>query len=76
LTRNWSGKGTSSIEGDVLCTSNPAGPRACRAVFRNPSGTFEQKNEYIYFRHLRSAFGLKAAMAGAGMALRLLTLVV
>jgi hypothetical protein len=27
------------------------GPRACRAVFHNPSGTFEQKNEYIYFRH-------------------------
>lgn len=43
-------EGVSRIEGDVLCTSNRTGPRACRAVFRNPAGTFEAKNEYLYFQ--------------------------
>ena len=31
----------------VVCTAYPKNPTSCGAVFRNPSGTFEQKNEYL-----------------------------
>ncbi|TIP25039.1 MAG: guanylate cyclase [Mesorhizobium sp.] len=43
--------GVSWFEGDVMCNANQLSPRGCRAVFRNPAGTFEAKNEYIIFRH-------------------------
>jgi tetratricopeptide (TPR) repeat protein len=47
----WSVTGSSWIEGDTICSSNQLVLRACRAVFRNPSGTFEQLNQYLVFRH-------------------------
>lgn len=43
--------GVSWFEGDVMCNANQLSPRGCRAVFRNPAGTFEAKNEYLIFRH-------------------------
>jgi hypothetical protein len=37
----------SDIEGDTVCTFFPTlGRRLCAAIFRNPSGTVAQKNEY------------------------------
>ena len=39
-----------SIEGDYLCSWAPTGWRGCGAVFRNPGGTLEKRNEYLYLR--------------------------
>jgi TolB-like protein/class 3 adenylate cyclase len=43
----WSDKGVSQIEGNTMCTFFPSQYRVCSAVFRNPNGTFTQKNEYL-----------------------------
>ena len=40
--------GISRIEGDQICNALTNG-RSCRAVLRNPKGTFDQKNEYLLF---------------------------
>ena len=42
----WSDTGSSYIEGDMLCYFWPSRGRLCAAIFRNPGGTFAQKNEY------------------------------
>jgi hypothetical protein len=42
--------GTSRIEGDLLCTQFQKslwGLEYCSAVFRNPRGTYERKDEYL-----------------------------
>ena len=42
---------TASVEGDLLCMRSPAvlmGRRYCGPVYRNPGGTFEDQDEYIY----------------------------
>jgi adenylate cyclase len=45
---SWSDNNAlSDVEGDSVCTFFPTlGRRLCAAVFRNPSGSFAQKNEY------------------------------
>jgi adenylate cyclase len=45
---SWSDNSAlSDIEGDTVCTFFPTlGRRLCAAIFRNPSGSFAQKNEY------------------------------
>ena len=46
--RSWEGK--ASVEGDMLCYQIPAllmGRKFCGAVYRNPHGTAEERNEYI-----------------------------
>jgi TolB-like protein/Tfp pilus assembly protein PilF len=43
--------GTASRQGDMLCLQSPAmllGRRHCGPIFRNPSGTPENQNEYIH----------------------------
>ncbi|CAN7281921.1 guanylate cyclase [Phyllobacterium sp. LjRoot231] len=45
----WSDTGSSQIEGDTLCFYYPSRWRFCAAVFRNPGGNFDQKNEYLLF---------------------------
>src|SRR5262249_28079748 len=41
-------QGISHMEGDTICTSTQAIPRYCSAIFRNPGGSFEAKNEYVF----------------------------
>ncbi|HEX5078982.1 MAG TPA: hypothetical protein VFV80_07490 [Geminicoccaceae bacterium] len=54
---SWSHSGTSWVQGDFWCDAYPKDLTSCCAVFRNPSGTFEQKNEYlIVTRGSRLAF--------------------
>ncbi|HEV2899384.1 MAG TPA: adenylate/guanylate cyclase domain-containing protein [Pseudaminobacter sp.] len=45
----WSDEGVSQIEGDTICYFYPSLGRHCAAAFRNPGGTFAQKNEYFIF---------------------------
>ena len=45
-------EGVSWIEGDILCVASRTRPLACRAVYRNPAGTSERRNEYLYFRDI------------------------
>jgi hypothetical protein len=45
-------EGISWIEDDVLCVAGRISPIACRAVYRNPAGTLDHKNEYLYFRDI------------------------
>jgi adenylate cyclase len=43
--------GKISFEGDLLCTRSAAillGRKSCSPVFRNPGGTREQQNEYVF----------------------------
>jgi adenylate cyclase len=50
--------GTVSRKGDMLCFQSPAillGRQHCGPVFRNPTGTPEQQDEYTY----PNAYGLK-----------------
>ena len=44
---DWSDTGKSTIEGNLLCIYYPSEARFCTAIFRNASGTFAQKNEYL-----------------------------
>jgi TolB-like protein/class 3 adenylate cyclase len=39
-----------SVEGNYWCSWSPTGWRGCGAVFRNPTGTREKRNEYLYIR--------------------------
>jgi adenylate cyclase len=39
-----------TVEGDFFCSWSPHGGRGCSAVFRNPGGTREQRNEYLFIR--------------------------
>ncbi|MGO4123659.1 adenylate/guanylate cyclase domain-containing protein [Inquilinus sp. YAF38] len=43
-------EGVSRIEGDAMCTFAPLTIRSCRVVFRNPGGTLDLENEYLFFR--------------------------
>lgn len=46
---SWSYDGTSAVEGDFLCTSyDPDVVTICHAIFRNPQGTREKLNEYVW----------------------------
>jgi tetratricopeptide (TPR) repeat protein len=45
-------KGVTWLEGDIMCIASKTRPIACRAVYRNPAGSFDQKNEYLYFRDI------------------------
>ena len=45
-------EGVSWIEGDILCIASRTRPFACRAVYRNPAGTFDRENQYFYFRDI------------------------
>ena len=42
-----SSQGKSWVQGDFLCNAYPKVLTRCCAVFRNPSGTPEQENEYL-----------------------------
>ncbi len=51
--------GTIWIQADVRCAASPRNLTTCGALFRNPSGTFEQKNEYLAVqRHSRFEFSV------------------
>jgi adenylate cyclase len=39
-----------TVEGDFFCSWNSYGGRGCAAVFRNPGGTRENRNEYLQIR--------------------------
>jgi adenylate cyclase len=43
-------KMVTSIEGNYWCSWAPDTWRGCGAVFRNPDGTLEKRNEYLYIR--------------------------
>ena len=43
-------KMTTSIEGNYWCNWSVTGWRGCGAVFRNPGGTREKRNEYLFIR--------------------------
>jgi hypothetical protein len=38
--------GTTWVQGNFLCNAYPKALTTCGAIFRNPSGTLEQRNEY------------------------------
>jgi adenylate cyclase len=43
--------GTASLDGDLFCTRSPAvllGRRQCSPVYRNPGGTADTQDEYVY----------------------------
>ena len=40
--------GISHVEDDALCTWFSTAGYGCAVIFRNPAGTFEQKNQYIW----------------------------
>jgi adenylate cyclase len=44
---SWSDTGVTSIDGQFLCSWFPTSYRNCFAVFRNPVGTADRKNEYL-----------------------------
>jgi adenylate cyclase len=39
-----------TVEGDLFCSWSQRGGRGCGAMFRNPAGTLENRNEYLNFR--------------------------
>jgi TolB-like protein/class 3 adenylate cyclase len=44
----WSSEGKVWVQADFICAAHPKEQgAACHAVFRNPSGTLEQMNEYL-----------------------------
>ena len=43
-------KFVTTVEGDFFCSWSPSGGRGCGAVFRNPGGTRENRNEYLIIR--------------------------
>jgi len=43
----WLNTGRNWVQGDFICSAYPKDLTNCGAIFRNPSGTFEQKNEYF-----------------------------
>ena len=47
---DWSDSGPTWIEGDTMCFSLAAELRTCAVVYRNPAGSFEEKNEYIFYQ--------------------------
>jgi len=42
----WSDTGSGQIEGNMFCFYWPSRGRNCATVFRNPEGSFAQRNEY------------------------------
>ena len=44
----YSGRGVSWMEGNTICTWADARGRYCGAIFRNPSGNLEGRNEYFW----------------------------
>ena len=48
---DWSDTGKSTIEGNLLCIFYPSESRFCASIFRNPGGTFAQRNEYLFATH-------------------------
>jgi len=42
-----SDRAEAKVEGDTMCTYFPTRFRLCDAIFRNPAGSFEKKNEYL-----------------------------
>jgi adenylate cyclase len=47
----WSDHGFSRIEGDMICSWVTTRGRYCSAIYRNPTGKFETKNEYFWVNH-------------------------
>jgi adenylate cyclase len=47
---DWSDSGPTWIEGDTMCFSLSAELRTCAVVYRNPAGSFEKKNEYLFYQ--------------------------
>ncbi len=46
----WSDKGVARVEDDAMCSWFLTRDHTCAVVFRNPAGTFEEKNEYLLVR--------------------------
>jgi TolB-like protein/class 3 adenylate cyclase len=51
---SWSDSGTTTVESDFLCSAFPTSFRGCGAIFRNPTGTAEKRNEYLLVRPFNS----------------------
>jgi hypothetical protein len=45
---DWRETGRSWIESDALCLDFPTQFRRCAAILKNPQGTFEHRNEYLF----------------------------
>ena len=43
-------RNVTTVEGDFLCSWSQTYGRGCGAMFRNPGGTLENRNEYLWFR--------------------------
>jgi adenylate cyclase len=48
---SWSNKGRRWTQAGVVCNAFPKALTNCSAIFRNPLGTFEQRNEYLSVHH-------------------------
>ena len=49
----WLGKETTWVQGNFLCDAFPKTQTTCGAVFRNPTGSPEHKNEYSAVFNIR-----------------------
>jgi tetratricopeptide (TPR) repeat protein len=45
---SWVRQGMRWTQAGCMCASYPKSLTSCAAIYRNPSGTFERKNEYLY----------------------------
>jgi adenylate cyclase len=50
------GSGVAQLEGDGLCFVWTSGTTNCATIFRNPGGTKEKENEFIWFSHQRGEY--------------------
>lgn len=44
-------EGTAWVQADTRCAAYPKDLTNCGALFRNPSGTLEQRNEYFLIQY-------------------------
>ncbi len=50
------GSGVAQLDGDGLCFVWTGGTTNCATIFRNPGGTKEKENEFIWFSHQRGEY--------------------
>jgi adenylate cyclase len=56
-----SGNGTARIDGDQICFEWTSGTTNCGWIFRNPGGTREKENEFIWFSTQQGEFTFSQA---------------
>lgn len=50
------GSGAAQLQGDELCFVWTGGTTNCATIYRNPGGTKEKENEFIWFSHQRGEY--------------------